>query len=88
MGQQLANILYNQANKFLHQVNDLLSPVMEIFCRFARWCDKEIKVLVFFIQLQTFEDLLKGKKLKPFEQMKVRTSNRSLNRLKATSYPN
>ncbi|XP_031133409.1 microtubule organization protein AKNA isoform X4 [Sander lucioperca] len=39
VGQQLANILYNQADKFLHQ-------------------------------LQTFEDLLKGKKLKPFEQMK------------------
>ncbi|XP_034752772.1 microtubule organization protein AKNA isoform X2 [Etheostoma cragini] len=38
VGQQLANILYNQADKFLHQ-------------------------------LQTFEDLLKGKKLKPFEQM-------------------
>ncbi|XP_039636513.1 microtubule organization protein AKNA isoform X3 [Perca fluviatilis] len=39
VGQQLANILYNQADKFLHQ-------------------------------LQTFEGLLKGKKLKPFEQMK------------------
>ncbi|XP_029300837.1 AT-hook-containing transcription factor isoform X2 [Cottoperca gobio] len=39
VGQQLAKILYNQADKF-HQ------------------------------QLQTFEDLLKSKRLKPFEQMK------------------
>ncbi|XP_070781121.1 microtubule organization protein AKNA [Enoplosus armatus] len=39
VGQQLAKILYSQADKFLQQ-------------------------------LQTFEDLLKSKKLKPFEQMK------------------
>lgn len=30
---------------------------------------------MFFIQMQTFEDLLKSEKLKPFEQMKVRATN-------------
>lgn len=73
MGQQLAKILYNQADKFLQQVNDILklSTVVDDG-------KSEIKVLVFFTQLQTFEDLLKNEKLKPFEQMKVRTTTHSL----------
>lgn len=37
---------------------------------------------MFFTQLQTFEDLLKSEKLKPFEQMKVRTTTHSLQLLK------
>lgn len=79
MKHQVAKILYNQADKFLQQVERQLLKVWagrEILTNLldnVTHENNQIKILVFFIQLQTFEDLLKCKKLQPFEQVKVRT---------------
>lgn len=81
MGQQLAKILYNQADKFLQQVTELLQLSMgvklltDVLDDVIKESNREITVLLFFFQLQTFEDLLKKEKLQPSEQMKVKATN-------------